>query len=88
MILNSRLGKIKEEAFRSQTGLNTHRKLEESKIHGALDLERLCPRGVLILHACNKSSVKREYTAVQNWHASVFISQKVLNLVREQPVIL
>lgn len=61
MILNSRLGKIKEEAFRSQTGLNTHRKLEESKIHGALDLERLCPRGVLILRACNKSSVKREY---------------------------
>lgn len=66
MILTSRLSKNKEAAFKSQTGLNTHRKLEESKTHGALDLERLCPRGVLILRACNKSSVKREYTAVQN----------------------
>lgn len=61
MILNSGLCKIKEQAFKAQTGLNTHRKLEESKIRGALDLERLCPRGILILHACNKSAVKRYY---------------------------
>lgn len=52
--LHLKLCRIKEETFKALTGLSSQRKAEELKIRGALHLEGLHSRGILILHACNK----------------------------------
>lgn len=45
---------MKEQSFKALTGLSSQRKPEELKICGALHLEGLRSRGILIVHACNK----------------------------------